>query len=191
MSQHRHLRIIPNPAGSGWPRVWCERGGDLGCLFELAKAAGFRVVSLADRLQCCAKSLGSEFIRSLGIPAKQWLVQARASECRQRLLGNESIAEIAYSVGFSHPKELSREFLKIYHLRPSDFRRQETGDRRQETGDRRQETGDRRQETAMTSISRICLFIQSSVVTIQLQYQSQRDCAYQPRVVTQSGATLG
>ncbi len=173
MNHRRHPQIIPHPSGSGWPRIWCEDHGDLGCLFEHAKAAGFRVDCLADRLHCCVRCLGSEFLRSLGISAKQWLMQARSIECQHRLRGNESIAEIAYSVGFSHPKELSREFMKIHKISPSDYRaqgdrRQETGDRRQETGDRRQETGDRRQETGdrrqqMTLVSRKCLFIQTSV----------------------------
>jgi AraC-like DNA-binding protein len=163
MNHRRHPRIIPHPSGSGWPRIRCEDHGDLGCLFEHAKAAGFRVDCLADRLHCCARCLGSEFLRSLGISAKQWLMQARSIECKHRLRGNESIAEIAYSVGFSHPKELSREFMKIHKISPSDYRAQikRNGDRRQETGDRRQETGDRRQQ--MTLVSRKCLFIQTSV----------------------------
>jgi AraC-like DNA-binding protein len=125
MSHRLHPRIIPNPSGPGWPRVWCDSRGDLGCLLEHAKAAGYRLDGLADRLECCARCLGSEFRRVFGITAKQWLVQARALECRRRMCGDESIAEIAYSVGFSHPKELSREFMKIYRISPSEYRMRE------------------------------------------------------------------
>jgi AraC-like DNA-binding protein len=49
---------------------------------------------------------------SLGISCKQWLQQTRLLEVEKRLAGEESIAEIAHAVGFSHPKELSREFRK-------------------------------------------------------------------------------
>jgi AraC-like DNA-binding protein len=51
----------------------------------------------------------------------------RSLEVRRRLLGNESIREIAYSVGFSHAKELAREFGKVYGVTPSTYRAREKG----------------------------------------------------------------
>ncbi|MEX1115533.1 MAG: helix-turn-helix transcriptional regulator [Akkermansiaceae bacterium] len=121
MNKRHDLKIISPLSGSSYPRVWCEVRGDLGYLLGFAKAAGYRVDGLAGHLNICARSLRREFLRALGISAKDWLVQSRIAECQRRLRGNESISEIAYSVGFSHPKELSREFLRIYQMTPSEF----------------------------------------------------------------------
>ena len=125
MKNRQHFRIVPNADGPGWPRVWCSVRGDLGCLFSHSKAVGFRAECLARRLELCARRLRSEFKDAFGISIKHWLVQARSVEVRIRLRGNESIKEIAYSVGFSHPKELSREFLQVYKLSPSAYRQRE------------------------------------------------------------------
>lgn len=66
-----------------------------------------------------------EFKTSFGIPLKRWLSDLRALEVRRRLLGDESIQEIACSVGFSHPKELAREFMSVYRVTPSAYRSRE------------------------------------------------------------------
>jgi AraC-like DNA-binding protein len=69
--------------------------------------------------------LRAEFRKNIGFPLKKWLIQARALEVRRRLNGSEGIKEIALSVGFSHSKELSREFKRIYNITPSEFRKNE------------------------------------------------------------------
>ena len=99
--------------------------GDLGCLFKVAKDAGYRVESIAASLNLCPSKLRRVFRSDYGVPIKRWLVEVRSVEVRMRLRGCESIAEIAYSVGFSHPKELSREFRKVYGLTPSAYRKRE------------------------------------------------------------------
>lgn len=65
------------------------------------------------------------FRDAFGIALKNWLVQVRSVEVRHRLRGFESIKEIAESVGFSHAKELSREFHEIYQMTPTKFRLRE------------------------------------------------------------------
>lgn len=107
----------------GWPHGHCAVRGDLGCLANHAKAIGYRADALADRLGVAPKVLRRAFRDAFGTAIKNWLVQVRAVEVRHRLSGSESIKEIAVSVGFSHAKELSREFHKIYQVTPSEFRR--------------------------------------------------------------------
>gem|GEM_PF-4242197 len=134
----------------------CAVRGDLGCLGGHAHEAGYRAGDFAGRLRVTPRALRLAFHAGLGISLKNWLVQVRAGAVRHRLHGCESIKVIALAVGFSHSKELSREFRKVYGMTPSGYREQNrvqspevrsqkslTGDRRQETGDRRQETGSR------------------------------------------------
>lgn len=109
----------------GWPRARSMARGDLGCLARHARSAGYRVDDLAARLGVTPRDLRREFSGSFGISLKRWLVEVRSLEVRRRLLGSESIQEIAFSVGFSHPKELSREFSKVYGVTPSIYRSRE------------------------------------------------------------------
>ena len=112
-------------SGIGWPRGYCAVRGDLGCLANHAKAIGYRAERLADQLAVAPRVLRRAFHDAFGIALKNWLVQVRAVEVRHRLRGSESIKEIACSVGFSHAKELSGEFHKIYQVTPTEFRRRE------------------------------------------------------------------
>lgn len=111
----------------GWPRARSATRGDLGCMAKHAKTAGYRVEELAGRLGVTPRNLRREFRDSFGMSLKHWLVDLRSLEVRCRLLGNESIQEIAYSVGFSHAKELAREFCKVYGVTPSIYRAKEKG----------------------------------------------------------------
>lgn len=124
--KHPHFMIVSNDTGPGWPGIRCSVRGDLGCLIAHAKAAGYRADGFAGRLGLSPRSLRREFRAAFGITVKKWLVMVRSVEVRERLRGEESIEEIAYSVGFSHAKELSREFMKVYQVSPSDYRRRET-----------------------------------------------------------------
>jgi AraC-like DNA-binding protein len=122
MLQHRKYVSIIVPEGIGWPHAWCSLRKDLGCLAAHAKKAGFRTAELAERLGTSTRALRRECRNSLGLSLKDWLVQVRLVEARTRLRGNESIGEIAWSLGFSHTKELSREFRKLHGATPSEFR---------------------------------------------------------------------
>ncbi len=122
VSGRKSFQIDKSPAMGIWPRGLSHDRGDLGCLARLAKEAGYRADELAARLQVSTRLLRRVFQDDLGISLKSWLVEARAVEIRRLLLGRESIAEIAASVGFSHPKEMAREFRKIHGMTPSDYR---------------------------------------------------------------------
>jgi AraC-like DNA-binding protein len=115
--------IVMLASGIGWPHGHCAVRGDLGCLANHAKAIGYRADGLAERLGVAPRILRRAFHDAFGIALKNWLAQVRAVEVRHRLRGSESIKEIALSVGFSHAKELSREFHKIYEVTPTEFRR--------------------------------------------------------------------
>lgn len=119
------FEIVTPVANIGWPRGMSPTRGDLGCLAGHAKAGGYRAEELAARLGVTPRTLRREFKDSFGMSLKRWLVDLRSIEVRRRLLGNESIREIACSVGFSHAKELAREFRKVYGVTPSSYRASE------------------------------------------------------------------
>lgn len=119
------IKIIPARSGIGWPRGWCSVRGDLGCLARHAGEAGYRSEALANQLGVSSRTLRREFQSAFGISLKGWLVQVRAVAIRLRLRGDETLDEIALSIGFSHSKELSREFRKVYGVSPSVYRHRE------------------------------------------------------------------
>jgi AraC-like DNA-binding protein len=124
-SSREHCIFLSAAPGVGWPRVYSEARGDLGCLLDHARKAGYRADVLAERLGETPRSMRSLFRRYFGIPLKVWLGQVRAVEVRHRLRGSESFKEIAHSVGFCHPKELSREVARHYGMTPRELRRRE------------------------------------------------------------------
>ena len=125
MNLRPEFRIVILASSIGWPRGYCAVRGDLGCLAKHARATGYQAEGLADRLGVAPRLLRRAFRDAFGIALKNWLVQVRAVEVRHRLRGSESIKEIAESVGFSHAKELSREFHRIYRVTPSTYRLRE------------------------------------------------------------------
>ena len=125
MSLRLLFSIVPGQAMTDGPLGWCSVRGDLGCLAEHAKAAGYRADDLAGRLNVPSRTLRRKFADTLGISLKDWLVEMRSLEVRRRLRGAESIHEIALSVGFSHTKEFSREFLKVFGETPTSYRNRE------------------------------------------------------------------
>ena len=125
MNLRPEFRIVILTSSIGWPRGYCAVRGDLGCLAKHARATGYQAEGLADRLGVAPRLLRRAFRDAFGIALKNWLVQVRSVEVRHRLRGAESIKEIAESVGFSHAKELSREFHRIYRVTPSTYRLRE------------------------------------------------------------------
>jgi hypothetical protein len=75
------------------------------------------------------------------------LVRVRSEEATRRLLGSESIEEIALSIGFSHSKELAREFRKVHGVTPLVYRIREresgVGSRESGVGSRESGVGSR------------------------------------------------
>lgn len=105
-----------------WPHAHCRKRGDLGCLGEYAKAAGFRANSLAEILGLPERLLRDAFRSQTGLPLKTWIATVRDAEVVRMLEELKTIQEIADAVGFSHPKELSREFKRIHGILPSTYR---------------------------------------------------------------------
>lgn len=106
-------------------RLVCSRRGDLGSLAAHARKAGYRADGVAEEFGVTPRMLRRLVAHLGGTSFKKWMVGLRLIEVRQRLLGDESIAEIADSVGFSHSKELAREFKKAHGETPSAYRKRE------------------------------------------------------------------
>lgn len=103
--------------------MFCSSRGDLGCLVEHARSAGYRAGVVAERVGLAPRELRRVFSASMGLSLKEWLTGIRSVEVKRRLLGDEAISEIARSVGFSHPKELARAFREAHGMTPSEFRK--------------------------------------------------------------------
>jgi AraC-like DNA-binding protein len=116
------ITISDPERGGRWPHAYCKTRGDLGCLGEYAKAAGFRANSLAESLGLPERLLRDAFRSQTGLPLKTWIATVRDAEVVRMLEELKTIQEIAAAVGFSHPKELSREFKRIHGILPSTYR---------------------------------------------------------------------
>ena len=87
-----------------------------------ALAAGFRAEGLAGRIGVSSRVLRRIFRETFGFSLKNWMRQVRMVEILKRLHGSDSIHEIAAAVGFSHAKELSRDFRSIHGMTPMAYR---------------------------------------------------------------------
>jgi AraC-like DNA-binding protein len=85
--------------------------------------ANLKIETLCDFGYVSRSSLQRYFLRYLGVPPKQYLLQLRLNKAID-LLANESktISEIAVSCGFSDEKYFSRIFKQQYGISPSDAR---------------------------------------------------------------------
>jgi AraC-like DNA-binding protein len=114
--------IVPVLAEIGTARGRCSVRGDLGDLAHHAQASGFRAEGFAGRIGVSSRVLRRIFRKTFGVSIKNWMVRVRTDDVLRRLLGGESIHDIASAVGFSHAKELSRDFRKVHGVTPTAYR---------------------------------------------------------------------
>ena len=155
MKQRPLFRIVPATVGCSWPRGFCSHRGDLGCLAEHAQAAGYRAQGLVESLGVMPRELRRVFKETLGIAVKNWLVQVRTVEVIRRLRGSESIQEIALSVGFSHAKELAREFRKVHGMTPMVYRKSEVRSQKSKVESRKSKVESRKSEVGSRLTDRV------------------------------------
>lgn len=122
---HPSFKVIQDPADAATYRGHCPVRGDLGCLKILARRTGYRVGALADQLGVSIRTVQRAFQKKLGIPVKTWIVESRLVDICERLDEGKSIKEISCDVGFSHSKQIAREFRKTHGMTPSKYRRAE------------------------------------------------------------------
>lgn len=88
-----------------------------------------RLSDLADQLYVTEQYLSRVFKEENGIGISEYLVKRRLAKVRQLLLeSEESITDIAYSVGFSNINSFNRIFKKYQGMTPSDYRREVKND---------------------------------------------------------------
>ena len=88
---------------------------------DLARESRFRVDEMCRMLQISDRHLYRVFMQSIGLAPKDWLRRQRMVEARFLLRDGAAIKEAAIELGFSHPKDFTREFRTCYHLTPSTF----------------------------------------------------------------------
>jgi AraC-like DNA-binding protein len=90
-------------------------------LADLARESRFRVDEMCRMLQISDRHLYRVFMQSISLAPKDWLRRQRMVEARFLLRDGAAIKEAAIELGFSHPKDFTREFRTCYNLTPSTF----------------------------------------------------------------------
>jgi len=95
---------------------------------ERAPNYPLRVSELVDMLPVSRSTLKQRFAAQLGHPAKDEIQRVRLAALKQRLrTSGAAVSEIAHSMMFESPEELSRFFKRQTGQTPSEYRREQAG----------------------------------------------------------------
>jgi len=123
----RHVDRLP-PESAGWLAGMRDRfvGRALGLLHE-QPAAGWTVEELSRQVGLSRSALHERFVQLVGQPPMQYLTQWRM-QCASRLLREtqDSVASIAFEVGYDSEAAFSRAFKRAVGLPPATWRRRRT-----------------------------------------------------------------
>jgi AraC family transcriptional regulator len=80
------------------------------------------LLELAEVVQMSASYFSSLFKQSTGLAPHQYAIRAKLDRAKQLLLQNKmSIAEVAFTLGFTHQSHLSRHFKRLVGVTPKVF----------------------------------------------------------------------
>lgn len=79
------------------------------------------LAELASIVQISPSYFSSLFKQSTGLAPHQYVIQCRIDCAKQLLLQGKLIAEVAYSLGFTHQSHLSRHFKRLVGVTPKAF----------------------------------------------------------------------
>ena len=83
---------------------------------------------IADTLGVHPSYLSRAFKKELGMTLTAYINKLRIEEAKYMLdYSNESVTEIASSVGYSDPNYFSKVFTKLEHVTPQDYRKRKKG----------------------------------------------------------------
>ena len=82
-----------------------------------------RMQALADLAGLSLSQLERQFRRVFHLTPQQWLTRLRIEAAMQQLQGDDTIAAIGQSCGFSDQSAFSRQFKAMVGLTPRDYRR--------------------------------------------------------------------
>jgi AraC-like DNA-binding protein len=89
---------------------------------ERVKMANYNAKALAVICGSCERQL-RRFIREVkGKSTQKWLNELRLTDLFPRLKAGEPVKQVAYSLGFKHASQLSRDFKNFYGQAPSRVR---------------------------------------------------------------------
>jgi AraC family transcriptional regulator of adaptative response / DNA-3-methyladenine glycosylase II len=94
-------------------------------LAEVAREANYQMPAICERIGTSERHLRRLFMEGLGIAPKDWLKQQRMVAARYMLRSGASVKEVAFDLGFTNAKMLSRDFVEFYGVRPTEFQRKE------------------------------------------------------------------
>lgn len=93
---------------------------------EMMKTTSITVEKIAEKLCMTPKTLNRKVMDMTGISTKQYLLLIQLEQARRILIQEPeaSILDVALRCGFENANTFSGAFKRVYHLSPSDFRRQ-------------------------------------------------------------------
>lgn len=112
--------------GHSWKQA-VARGNRLRRIFDYVDAHFHEKITLqdiADNLGVSTYYLSHYFKTAIGITLQEYIMRYRCEQARRLLLTTEdSTLDISLSCGFSDPKYFTRGFLKLYGMRPGEYRK--------------------------------------------------------------------
>jgi AraC-like DNA-binding protein len=91
-------------------------------LQELGAQCGYKSRELARELGITQRHLQRLFAARMGCSPRQWLKQQRLLAAGQMLRSTRAIKEVALTLGFASPSQLSRDFRAQFGVVPSKLR---------------------------------------------------------------------
>ena len=94
-------------------------------LSKVARENGFRLSAVCTQIGISERHLRRIFDTGLGINPKEWLRNERMVAARALLREGTQVKEVAMALGFASPKVMSREFLQVHGVTPTQFQQKE------------------------------------------------------------------
>jgi len=97
----------------------CSPGVEERLLDEAVQACGYDVCRISQYFGISARHLRRWFRAHMACTPGVWLAEQRLQEARRLLTGSSSVKEVAYSLGFRHASQFSRDFKRQFGHQPS------------------------------------------------------------------------
>jgi AraC-like DNA-binding protein len=103
-------------------------------LTEMARACGYSVARICQRLEISERQFRRVFADGIGMAPKEWMRHERMVTARSLLREGRPIKEVAMDLGYTASKVFAREFNGFYEVSPTHFQRKDCSFRMRAAG---------------------------------------------------------